>query len=202
MRHALPIRPVLPVLALALVATLALADADTDSLWDIDDARIATKIEIQVDKAGNVLEAEFHVDPQVVPAAVRAAMEKLHPGGTFTDAEIERQDGVLYYELTSTSDGRESEAMFLPDGTLHSEENEVGESEVPEAVRAAIKAAFADGQATKWEEIRDEERQLVEYHVKLTRGGRKIKAMVTTKGVLRGAVLEVPAEIEVPISLR
>ena len=192
----------LPMAALALVVGLALAEADTSSLWDIDDARIATKIEIQVDKSGNFREIEFHVDPAVVPDAVRAAMTKLHPGGKHVDAEIERQNGITYYEVTSETDGIESEAMFLADGTLHSEENQVAESTVPDGVRAAIKASFPEGTVNMWEEIRDGARKLVEYHVKLTQRAHKIKAAVSLTGSLISAVREVPAEIEVPISVR
>ena len=181
---------------------MPLADARSPADWDIDDARMARKIEIQVDKAGNLQEIEFHIDPARVPAAVREAMDKLHPGGKFTGAEKERQGGVLYYELTSEVNGMEAEAMFRPDGTLHAEENEVAASAVPEAVRRTVEATFPGAQVSKWEEIRDGSRKLVEYHVKLVAGGRQVKAMITQAGAVTGAVLEVPAEIEVPIPVR
>lgn len=192
-----------PITALLVVAILfSFADADSHPGWDIDDARLAKKIEMQVDKNGRIQEIEFHTDPSVVPEAVRAAMRKLHPEGSFTGAEIERQDGVLYYELTSTTDGLDSESMFLPDGTLHSEENEVRADAVPQAVKDAVMSTFANCQVTAWEEIKDGDRALVEYHVKLEHDGRNVKAMVSTGGAVTGAVLEIPAEIEVPISLR
>ena len=33
------------------------------SLWNINDARMATKLEIQVDEAGVIQEIEYHIDP-------------------------------------------------------------------------------------------------------------------------------------------
>lgn len=187
------------VILVAFLVGLAWAEASDTSLWSIDDARIARKIEIQVDEAGNYREVEFHVDPAAVPAAVRDAMRKLHPGCVHKDAEIEREGDVTYYEITSEKDGLEYEAMFLPDGTLHAEENQIAASNVPETVRAAVTAAFPSGEVAKWEEIRDGKRTLVEYHVKLADKGRKVKAAVSTAGSVTRAVLEVPAEIEVPI---
>ena len=185
-----------------LFGGVSLVGAGSHTLWDIDDARIAKKIEIQVDKSGAFREVEFHVDPSMVPAAVRAAMDKLHPGGTHVDAEVERQGGVTYYEITTKLNDVEFEAMFLPDGTLHAEENQVAASAVPEVARKAVATAFAGADVRKWEEIRDGGRNLVEYHVKLDHEGRRIKAMVSTAGQVTGAVLEVPAEIEVPIVVR
>lgn len=184
--------------AVIVGALVAVAFAGPPSAFDIDDARVATKIEIQMDKAGRIGEIEFHVDPARVPAAVRAAMDALHPGGPFTGAEKERQDGVLYYELTREVNGLEVEAMFTPDGKLHSEEIEVAEAAVPGAVKAAVATAYPDATVSKWESIHNAARALVEYHVKLVSGGQKVKVMVTPGGAITGAMLEVPAEIEVP----
>lgn len=189
-------RTLTTVLLVACVAVLAFADALSG--WDIDDARMAQKLELQVDKLGNVTELEYHIDPAQVPQVVRDAMDALHPGGDYAGAEKERQAGVLYYELTRVVDGREVEAMFTPAGVLHAEEVEVDASAVPEPVKAAIQTAYPEGTVDKWEEIRNDEREVVEYHVKLTEAGRKVKVTVSKEGVIQGAVFEIPAEIEVP----
>jgi hypothetical protein len=193
MRHA-----VAALLTLGLVAAAGAAGHD---LWDLDDARIATKVEIQVDKAGRILEIEFHVPPDAIPAVVRAAMDRLHPGGPFTDAEIERDGTGTYYELSRVVNGMEVEAMFTAGGELVSEEIQVAESSVPETVRSAVSRAYPGGAVAKWEEIRDKARQLVEYHVKLTFEGRKHKVMLDPAGALLRAVYEIPAEVEVPAPL-
>ena len=186
------------IAAVIVGGLVAVAFAGPPTAWDIDDARRAVKIEIQMDKAGRVGEIEFHVDPDQVPSAVRVAMDNLHPGGPYVGAEKEREDGVLYYELTREVDGLEMEAMFHPDGKLHSEEIQVAVDKVPVAVQAAIAEVYSDAKVSKWEEIRDGNRALIEYHVKLESGGRKYKAVVTTGGVFVEAFHEILAEVEVP----
>jgi hypothetical protein len=187
--------------SIALVGLAVLAEAGPDDLWDLSDAREAVKIEIQVAEDGSMREVEFHVAPESIPAPVRGAMDRLHPGGPYTDAERERSGGELYYELSRVVDGREVEAMFTADGTLHSEEIEVEKAAVPEAVASAIAKAFPEGTVSQWEEIHDGERALVEYHVKLGSGGRSYKVRVSPAGAIEGAVLEVVAELEVPVEL-
>jgi len=130
---------------------------------------------------------------------VRNAMNELHPGGPFTDAEREYNDGVLYFELSREVNGLEVEAMFTPEGELHAEEVSVAADTVPQAVKDAIAAEYADGTVTNWEEIRNGARELTAYHVKLGMGGKKYKVMVSTEGSITGAYIEVPAEIEVPV---
>ncbi|MCA9317615.1 MAG: hypothetical protein KDB73_19175 [Planctomycetes bacterium] len=196
-------------LVLTAIATLALfvawnaVLAGPTSMWDIDYARMAKKIEIQVDKSGAYREVEFHLDPSQVPAAVRDAMMKMHPNGKLTGAEVETEGGIVYFELTSTSaEGLESETMFLPDGTLHSEENQVPADKVPASVKDGVMAKFPGCTINAYEEIRNDERQLVEWHVKLVREGHHVKVMVALNGAVKAAVLEIPAEIEVPILVR
>jgi hypothetical protein len=166
--------------------------------WRTSEALDAEKIEVQVDSEGRPLEVEHHVDPRSVPAPVREAMDALYPGGRAVGAEKEYVGSSLFWELTKEIDGREVEAMFLPDGTLHAEEVEVSAGSVPDAVKAAV-AEHMSGELTKWEEIRDGDRQLVEYHAKLTSNGRSYKLLVAPGGEVLGVFREIPAEIEVPV---
>ncbi len=170
--------------------------------WEKDSAAAARKIEVQVDATGRYREIEYHIAPDQVPAAVRKAMDQLHPGGPFDDAEKESDGGKVYYELSRKANGMEIEAMFLPDGSLHSEEIQIPMSKVPEAVRGRALSSMPGAQATKWEEIRDGRREVTAYHVKLSRGGDKYKVMFSADGTLEGMVREVPAEIEVPVEAR
>jgi hypothetical protein len=124
-------------------------------------------------------------------------MDQLHPGSAYDDAEYETSKGKPYYELARRVNGMEVEAMFTPEGVLHSEEIQIAGAKVPEAVRS--RATAWGGQVTMWEEIRDEKREVTAYHVKVTRGGDKFKLMFEPDGTLEGAVREVPAEIEVPV---
>jgi hypothetical protein len=165
--------------------------------WEHERAATARKLEVQVDGGGRYAEVEYHISPDSVPAVVRKAMDQLHPGGAFDDAEYETNKGKPYYELARKVNGMEVEAMFTPDGKLHSEEIQIPTSKVPEAVRN--RAMAWGGQVTMWEEIRNDKREVTAYHVKVSRGSDKFKLMFEPDGTPEGAVREVPAEIEVPV---
>lgn len=175
-----------------------LAACASHAEWHAEEAQSAEMIEVSVDSNGRPLETEFHVSPDEVPAVVREAMDRLHPGGSATGAEKEYVGSSLYWEITKSVDGREVEAMFHPDGTLHSQELEVAADAVPDAVRSAV-ADTKLGDVTKWEEIRDAEGALVEYHVKLSSAGKNYKLRVAAAGTVLAVLREVPAEIEIPI---
>jgi len=176
---------------------LLLASCASHTEWRSEDGLAARKIEVQVDRDGRPLELEYHMAPSAVPASIHQAMDRLHPGGLAVDAEKEYVGSELFWELTKEIDGREIEAMFHADGTLHSEEIEVDGSDVPANVREAVSQRMP-GQVTKYEEIRDGERRLVEYHVKVQSNDMNWKIRVSTGGKVVGIVREVPAEIEVP----
>jgi hypothetical protein len=126
-------------------------------------------------------------------------MDRLHPGGTYTDAERESHGGQVYYELKRVVDGRAVEAMFTADGELFSEEIEIPADRVPQAVKAAVAARHPQGRDHSYEEIRDATRTIEEYHVKLVEGDAHYKILVSPAGIVRGTYLEGPAEIEVPV---
>jgi hypothetical protein len=184
-------------LILAVTAGCRSMETGTDS-WNTSEALAAERIEMQVDERGKTVELEYHVAPGMVPQAVRAAMDRLHPGGSAVDAEKEYVGGKLYWEITKEIGGRAVEAMFQPDGTLYREEVEVSASEIPNAVQEAVRARLR-GQVTKWEAIRDGERRVTEYHAKGTRDGKNYKVIAGLDGSVLAMVREVPAEIEVPV---
>jgi hypothetical protein len=192
-------RKMILVAAASVFAGLPACSSARHGKWEPDYAASARKLEVQVDKTGRHTEVEYHIPPSEVPGPVRNAMDQLHPGGPYEDAEREWDGGKLYYELARRVGGLEVEAMFSPDGQLHSEEIQVPMSKVPEAVRTTTMSSLSGGQATMWEEIRNSKREVVEYHVKMSRGTDKYKLMLSTDGKLKGMVREVPAEIEVPV---
>jgi len=163
-----------------------------------EDGREAERLEIAMDSMGHPREIEYHIQPEAVPAAVHAAMETLHPGGRMTTAEKEYLGVDLYWELAKEIDGFAVEAMFRPDGTLHSQEVEVAASTVPESVKSAV-ARAGYGDVRVWEEIHDGMQQLVEYHAKTTRDGRNYKLLVGVDGQLLSVYREIEAEIEIPV---
>jgi uncharacterized membrane protein YkoI len=181
-----------------LLIVAILLPACAGAHWSNEDALQAKQIEIAMNAQGKMTEVEFHISPGQVPEVVRQAMDKLHPGGAFTGAEKEWNDGKLYYELTREVKGMEVEAMFTPDGQLYQQEIEVAQSSVPAGVQTAARAALSGGKVRKWEEIRDADNALIEYHVKMARGGMNYKVKVTTGGRVTHVYREIPGEIEVP----
>jgi len=187
---------------LASLAVLPACRGGGHARWENSSAVDAETLEVQVDASGRHTEVEYHISPDRVPAAVRKAMDRLHPGSAFDDAEKESHRGKLYYELSRKVNGMEVEAMFTPDGVLYSEEIQIPASKVPEVVRSHAMSALSGGQATKWEEIRDGKREVTAYHVKMSRGRSKFKLMFAPDGKLEGIVREVPSEIEVPVEMK
>ncbi|MEZ6005893.1 MAG: hypothetical protein R3F17_00130 [Planctomycetota bacterium] len=184
--------------SLLLLPLLLASCASTPSLWDNGQALSAETLEVQVDTQGRFTEVEYHISPAAVPKAVHNAMNKLHPGGGATGAEREYVDGKLCWELTKTIDGREIEAMFWPDGTLHSEEIQIAATDVPTVVVETLDASQA-GDVTSWESIAGNQQVITEYHAKVHHEGRKYKVAIAADGRLLSIVREVVAEIEVPV---
>ena len=88
--------------------------------------------------------------------------------------------------------------MFYPDGTVFRSEIEVLEQDVPRSIRKIAGAALPGAEATKFEEIREADRRLIEYHVKLSRDGKRYKLILARAGEFRSLLREIPAEVEVP----
>ena len=168
--------------------------------WNNVDAWAADSVEVAVDAKGRPLEIEYHISPEMVPAAVHAAMDELHPGGAAVAGEKEYLGNALYWELTKEVGGRKVEAMFTSDGTLHSAEVELAASAVPTAVQQAV-ASRVEGNVSQWEEIRNSANVLEAYHAKVLSAGKKLKFEVSPDGRILSVVRELPAEIEIPEEL-
>ena len=204
-------RILLSVLALVALVVVAYA-AEVSTWWDIDDARIASKIEIKISKSGVIEDVEYHVAPNLVPPAVTAAMAAMYPNDPPIAAEKEYEAGVLFYELAVMAvldPGQQPvkvEAMFTPGGQLHSQEIETRLTStrypVPQPVQETVVEKYPNGAVNAWEVILDGDGATVEYHVKLTEGAKHYKLILLPNGYLESAYLEVEAEIEVPVPLR
>jgi hypothetical protein len=182
------------------------------SWWDVDDARMASKIEMKVDKCGMHQEIEYQF-PQslvdkLVPPAVVAAMNAMHGGKTMDGGEKEWVDGQLFWELTAKdAQGLKYEVMFTPDGQVHEQENQIAQTAVPGPVQTSIGNQYGTGTVTSWEVILDAGGAVVEYHVKLVEDAgtpeeKHHKVIVQPNGFISGAYLEVQAELEIPVPVR
>lgn len=183
-------------LALSILAFLPACHSTTS--WRIDDGLAAQSVEVQIDDEGHTREIEYIIAPDEVPENIHQAMDALFPDGVATGAEKEYVSGKLHWELTKDVDGFAVEAMFTEDGTLHSAEAEVSRSSVPQAVRDLVQRS-GWGAPRAWEQIRDSENELVEYHVKTSRNSRDYKLVISLEAQLIAVWREVEAEIELPV---
>ena len=190
-------KPQLTLYSVLLLGTLA-GGCATGAHWSNADALSCDKLEVTMDAHGTPREIEYHIQPDQVPTVVPDAMDRLHPGGQVVAAEKEWDGKQLCWELSKEIGGFEVEAMFFPDGRLHSEEVQVAATSIPAAVRTTAEGHLG-GQVNHWEEIRDGDRKLVEFHVKKTADGKDYKLRVSKAGVLLETYREVVAEIEVRV---
>jgi hypothetical protein len=99
--------------ALALVATVALAD----------------------DKAEKIA-------PDKLPAKIADAIKGRFPKAEITSAEKEKEDGKIVYDIELTSEGKKYEMDILEDGTIIEIEKEVDVNKLPEGSTKTIEEKF------------------------------------------------------------
>jgi hypothetical protein len=119
-------------------------------------------------------ESERAVSANEVPAAARAALEKVAAGAALTAFSAEVEHGHTFYEGSFTaSSGHGVDALVTPTGDLVEIEERVDLAGVPGAVAQAAKTAA--GQA----ELRFEKKTLVLYEVKFRQGSRVHELVLT-----------------------
>ena len=185
----------------ALLAGCASAPFPDSLATDIHLVPADGHIEFTMDESGRVVETEFHCRPEDAPPAVRAAMERVVPGGSLTGCEKEYIGDTLYWELRKAVNGRDHEVLFTPAGNVHAQEIEIDPAKAPPTVLQSAAKGVPGGTQTDVEEIRDAAGTVRAYHVKYERDRRKYKVGVTPQGGLLWTVRETTAEIEVPVKL-
>jgi len=144
-------------------------------------------------------EVEFHVPSSALPQKILDKAKELFPEGTIGDCEVEYHGGKVYYEVTAAVGGSEQEVMFTEQGEPYRWELEVAESDVPGNVLEAARTAVEGAKIDKSESILGPQKDLLEYHLKLSKDNVKYKVVVSTAGELQRIYRETIGEIEVPI---
>jgi hypothetical protein len=80
------------------------------------------------------------------------------------------------------------------------EELEIPEEQAPEPVRETIAERFPEAAIPRYDEVRDGQRAVRAYHVRLRFEARRYKLVIAPTGVLLQTLLEVPADVEVPVA--
>ncbi|MBU0753917.1 MAG: hypothetical protein KJ645_02175, partial [Planctomycetes bacterium] len=125
----------------------------------------------------DVSEVEFHVLKESIPVLISKRAKEEMPEGEIVDAEIEYQDGVVFYEVTCKVRGQEQEVLFTADGKVHRWEIGVDVATVPPAIIKQAKAACSGAKLVKAEQILNGAQDLLEYHFKMTKDGIKYKVI-------------------------
>jgi hypothetical protein len=167
---------------------------------DIDRAVHSYGLGFRTDGQGQLAQLGYHVTPSETPTAVRAAMDRLHPGNPYTDAQIETRGPQVLYQLSRIVDGLEIASTFLPDGSLITEELEIPEDRVPASVRETIAERIPNAVLPRYDEVRDGQGEVRAYHVRLRLETHRYKLVLSREGSLLQALLEIPAAVEVPVS--
>ena len=123
------------------------------------------------------------------PAAVRDAARRLFPDGQIDEVVTDRRV-VELYELTLNVGGRKRSVTVAADGTVMGVEREIGRTDAPEPVRAALERLERRGRITELEiaEIHADlgairlAQPRTEYEVELMVGGRVQKVRVSADG--------------------
>ncbi|MDG2149979.1 MAG: hypothetical protein P8N09_10690 [Planctomycetota bacterium] len=167
---------------------------------DIDRAALSDGLGFRTDGRGQLAQLGYHVTPSETPVAVRAAMDRLHPGNPYTDAQVETRGPRLLYKLTRIVDGLEIASIFQSDGTLVSEELEIPEDQVPASVRETIAERISNAALPRYDEVRDGLGEVRAYHVRLRLKTHRYKLVLSREGTMLQALLEIPAAVEVPVA--
>jgi hypothetical protein len=180
------------------ILAILLAGCESTAHWSNSDALASRSVEVEIDAGGKPMGVEYFVGPETVPAAIYDAMNALYKGGQTVAAQKESVGSSQRWVIIKRLDSREIEAAFTPDGKLQSERVEVFSVNVPDAVKKAARVQLS-GEVTRWQEVRDGERRLVEYHAHVTSRSMNYKMRISTAGRVLGVTRKVPAEIEIPV---
>ena len=116
-------------------------------------------------------------DKITVPTAVKSAFATKYP--TASDLEWE-MESPTEYEAEFEENGSEKSAVFTADGTWKETEVEIGESDLPEAIRAVISSEFPGYEIEKAETVETPKTALA-YEVELE-GENTIDVVISIDG--------------------
>ena len=117
-----------------------------------------------------------------VPEAVEKAIKAEYPDAKIGEAEEEKEDGKMIYEVEFTVGKKEYEASITPEGKILEIESEIKVTEIPAIVKKAIMAKY-EGATLKEAEELIKEKKVASYEVKLvTKEEKTMEVVFDAKG--------------------
>jgi uncharacterized membrane protein YkoI len=157
---------------------------DGKTVYEAEFLLDGAEIEIEIAPDGKLLGREVEQENDEddltigqVPEPARAALLKLAGPAEITEAEQEKEDGVLVYEAEWVLKGTKHEAAVTADGTLIEIEETIPPEAAPPVVRAAIAKHF--GSSAK---VVVEKKMIVVYEVEARVDGKEKELLVFPTG--------------------
>lgn len=126
---------------------------------------------------------EVKVNQKDVPPAAVATAAKDYPKARITIWEKETQDGKDFYEATLKEGSAQWQLLFDNQGTFVAREEDVAVSDVPAAVRNAVKTKYSKAQIRSAEKITRPAG--VEFELGLKNAPKKVMVVGSGGAVLR-----------------
>jgi uncharacterized membrane protein YkoI len=130
-------------------------------------------------------EKEIAVDQ--LPAPVVAAAQQAYPGWKLEEAKMEKEEGVVVYEVELESGEQECELTITPEGAILETKTEVEPEALPENIRMTL-SLFANAEVK--EAAKEEEGGKVTYEVELIQEDQMLEIEFSAAG----SILEVQAK--------
>jgi N12 class adenine-specific DNA methylase len=122
---------------------------------------------------------ETMLKPGDVPAAVTQAVTKQYPNAKVSSWSKELEDGKTTYEASVSDGSFKRDVVFAEDGSLLAVEEAIQISDLPAAVKSAIRNKYPGASLRKAEKILHGEQ--VQYEVALAKAPKK-EVLVTPAG--------------------
>ena len=90
---------------------------DGKTVYEVESKVNGRGRDLMIDSAGTVLSIEEEVTLAGIPAAAKAAIEKMTTGGKISKVEIVTKGKVVVYEAAFSKGGKKSEVMVNADGS-------------------------------------------------------------------------------------
>jgi hypothetical protein len=111
-------------------------------------------------------DSEKKVKAKDVPAAVAAAAAKAYPNARIVEWARETEAGKIFYEAEMREGKTKRDVLFTPDGKIELVEEAVSISEVPSAVKNALKMRYPKATINEAERLTANNEVQYELHVK------------------------------------
>jgi hypothetical protein len=136
----------------------------------------------------SIVQAQANKKPDLsaVPRNVLESLKSKFPKAEIHKWSKEKEGDIVVYDFEFKQEGQKFEADIKEDGTIHNWEQEISPSDLPDAVRKALKGKYPNSafrEIMKVTAVNNGQDELEGYEIVLTTAGKKqIEVMVAPDG--------------------